>query len=192
VKKRIKIHGILIFISSLAIMAFPKLFFRSGKDYRFGFLIPILGFAFILSGQLLRVSSRGYKAEHSEEGNFLLRDGPYSLVRNPMYLGILLIGTGVILILFKWWVAAVFLSFFLICYLRLILKEEKKLSQAFGREYQDYCQDTPRLFPHLAALFTRNIIKFFPLRLAWFKKEFIPIALVLAFVIVGYLIRWFS
>jgi protein-S-isoprenylcysteine O-methyltransferase Ste14 len=191
-KKRIKLHGILMFISLVAIGAFPKIFFRSQKAGKLDFIIQILGIGFILLGQLLRVSARGYKAEHSGQGVFLLRAGPYSLVRNPMYLGILFIGAGIILILFKWWVAAVFLLFFLIGYMRLIFKEEKKLSEAFGREYQDYCRTTPRLFPNPAALFIRNIGEIFPLRWAWFKKEIISIVLVLGFVIAGYLIKWFS
>ncbi|MCD6229064.1 MAG: hypothetical protein J7K17_06310 [Candidatus Omnitrophica bacterium] len=45
-----------------------------------------------------------------------------------MYLGIFLIGLGVVLAIFKLWVFLLFLLLFLIFYLPQIIREEKELS----------------------------------------------------------------
>jgi hydrogenase maturation factor HypF (carbamoyltransferase family) len=74
--------------------------------------MEIFGIALILLGQIFRVSGRGYKAEQSQQGQVLIEGGPYILVRNPMYLGILLIGLGIVLMLFNWWVICFFIIFF--------------------------------------------------------------------------------
>jgi len=122
-------------------------------------------------GQILRASSRGYKSEHSQEGGFLIQGGPYALVRNPMYLGILLIGLGIVALIFKWWVAGVFLVIFIIRYIRLIFKEEKKLLGIFGQAYQEYCSQVPRILPRIVTLLKTEIAEYLPLKLPWIKKE---------------------
>lgn len=178
-KKRIKTNGFIIFFSVMLIALFPDKFLRF-NDGRLDSLASIMGVALLLCGILLRISSRGYKSEHSSGGMFLVRGGPYALVRNPMYLGILLIGSGVILACFKWWVLLIFLIILGIRYLTLVFKEEKILSSAFGKEYADYCARTPRLFPRIAGLLNKDASRYLPLKLKWVKKEansIIPIIL---------------
>lgn len=119
----------------------------------------------------MRASARGYKAEHSQSGEALIQDGPYTLVRNPMYLGILLIGIGIILMLFNWWMVVIFLFVFTIRYLLLIFKEEKKLLIAFPQVYQDYCKQVPRILPKIVTISEKEISEYLPLKLTWLKKE---------------------
>lgn len=154
----------------MLIAVFPNKFLR-GSCGRLDSLFSLLGMALMLSGMLLRVSSRGYKSEHSAGGMFLVRGGPYALVRNPMYLGILLIGSGVILLCFKWWVLIIFLLVLIRRYLTLIFKEEKILWSGFPQEYADYRKKTPRLFPRPAGLIGKDVRQCLPLKPAWFKKE---------------------
>jgi protein-S-isoprenylcysteine O-methyltransferase Ste14 len=62
----------------------------------------------------------------------------YSITRNPMYLGLLFIYTGVALIKGNWWtIILIPLVIFLINQL-VIIREEKYLERAFGQEFLDY------------------------------------------------------
>ncbi|MDD5731034.1 MAG: isoprenylcysteine carboxylmethyltransferase family protein [Candidatus Omnitrophica bacterium] len=179
-KKRLKINGVIIFFAVLLVLKFPGVFFRNGQGGFAEEIAKVFGFSFILLGQLFRVSARGYKSENSQNGASLIQGGPYNLVRNPMYLGILLIGLGVVLLLFQWWVSCVFLSIFVIRYILLIFQEEKKLESVFGKDYEKYKTMVPRLFPSPACLAKKEIAEYLPLRLSWVKKELNSIFPVLA------------
>ncbi|MFA5115090.1 MAG: isoprenylcysteine carboxylmethyltransferase family protein [Candidatus Omnitrophota bacterium] len=169
-KKRLKVNGVIIALAVFLIAAFPKFFLRWSEPEPWGEIAEIFGITFILLGQLFRTSARGYKSEHSGEGQLLIQGGPYSLVRNPMYLGILLVGLGVILMLFEWWVVSIFLLVFIVRYILLIFKEEKKLLTLFP-EYPRYCSRVPRILPSLSALLDRDVAEYLPLRPRWLKRE---------------------
>ncbi len=166
-KKRIKINGIIIFLCVVLIAAYPGRFLRLHEG-RLDLLGQALGMFLILFGMLLRASSRGFKSEHSEAGKSLVSEGPYAIVRNPMYLGISCIALGLILVMFQWWTLAVFSAFFALRYINLIFKEERMLEINFGQQYIDYRKNVPRIIPRAGALFVRKIL---PLKLAWIKKE---------------------
>jgi len=177
-KKRIKFNGILMLMALLLVVFFPLKIIRR-IDYSLDTYWEILGIALILAGQLLRVSARGYKAEKSRSGNSLVVTGPYSMVRNPMYLGIVLIGSGIVLAVLNIWVLLIFFAGFLILYTHLFPKEEKILRDAFGKTYTDYCAKVPRIIPKLKFIFQNDVSFYLPLRLSWFKREMLSISLVL-------------
>ncbi len=152
------------------IVLFPSFFFRHQRLGSLEEIAEIFGIALILFGQLIRTSARGYKSEQSQNGHALIQGGPYSLVRNPMYLGILLIGLGIALMLFQWWAMAVFLIVFIVRYLLLIFKEEKKLLEVFSGQYKIYQGKVPRLIPPLTMLLQADISEYLPLKLSWLKK----------------------
>lgn len=181
-KKRLKINGVIIFCVFLLIVSLPNIFFRNDKATSFNVIAQIIGITFIVLGQILRVSSRGFKSEHSGNGRLLIQGGPYALVRNPMYLGILLIGLGIILMLFKWWVACIFLLVFIARYLMLIFAEEKKLSALFSKEHQDYRKRVPRILPSITTVLKTDIVEYLPIKLPWIKKEIGSILAVLSVV----------
>lgn len=170
-KRRLKINGFLIFCAFLLIVIFPDVFLRKERGGFFEAAAEALGAALIFLGQVLRISARGFKSEHSQEGRSLIQGGPYALVRNPMYLGILLIGLGVVLMLFKWWVACIFLAVFITRYIVLIFKEEKKLLALFPEAYRDYCSRVPRILPRPATFVKGDISGYLPVKLSWLKRE---------------------
>lgn len=174
-----------MFCAFLLILFFPAVFFHQGKMPAVNAALGVVGIAFILLGQIIRVSSRGYKSEHSHNGNALIQGGPYALVRNPMYLGILFIGFGIVAMLFKWWVAGIFLAVFIIRYILLIFKEEEKLKAAFPREYPEYRKRVPRLLPSLPVLLQKDIRAILPLKLSWVRKEIGSILAVLILVLLA-------
>jgi len=157
--------------AAIMVVFFPRFFFRNNVNGGMEEYIELLGFALILLGQIIRVSARGYKAEHSRESQALIQGGPYRIVRNPMYLGIFLIGLGVVLAVFKWWAAIIFIIVFVIRYIMLIYKEEKKLLTLFPESYKDYCKKVPRIIPSLFTLIKLDISEYLPIKLSWFKKE---------------------
>lgn len=176
-KKRIGINGTIIFLSFVLVILFPAWFMRVSASMPHK-IVAVMGVALLLLGLLLRVASRGYKSDLSKNGHALVEGGPYSLVRNPMYLGILCIGTGVVCILFQWWILVLFYAIFLARYYTLILAEEKKLIEVFGRQYEAYRKLVPRLFPRPAAFFRKNPLDYLPLRFRWLKREWPNLILV--------------
>jgi len=157
--------------AAVVVVFFPRVFFRNNLPGGIEEYVEVLGFSCILLGQIIRVSARGYKAEHSCESQALIQGGPYQVVRNPMYLGIFLIGLGVVLAVFKWWAVGIFIMVFAIRYIMLIYKEERKLLALFPESYKDYCKKVPRLLPSLFTLTKLDISEYLPIKIPWFKKE---------------------
>ena len=183
-KQRVKINGIIIFLSLVTIVVFPEWFLRSGREGLFSSeALEIIGITVILLGQLLRVSARGYKSEHSQSGRALVQGGPYSCVRNPMYLGVFLIALGIVMMLFNWWVVLLCAAFFGVQYKLLISKEEKKLQSLFPDAFPSYCNKVPRFMPSLRTIIDLDVVEYLPIRLKWFKGEIISICLLLFFVL---------
>lgn len=170
-KKRLRVSGVLIFLATCLVFIFPKLFLRPDTLNPLNDISEVFGLALVLFGSLLRISGRGYKAERSKEGKALVKDGPYGLVRNPMYLGIAMIGLGVVLVLFRWWTSAIFILIFTLQYILLIFKEEKRLADKFGQEYKNYINSTPLILPKINTILTKDMRSILPLKLSWVKKE---------------------
>lgn len=187
-KKRIKINGVIMGLAFLLVVIFPKAFFRQAVPGWEENLLRVVGFFLLLLGQVIRVSARGYKAEHSQNSHALIEGGPYQATRNPMYLGILLIGLGVVLILFNWWVVLFFLVIFSSRYFPLILTEEQKLRNMFPGIYEAYCKRVPRMFPRLSVLLKVKPKEYLPLKAAWFKKEINSIIPLL--IVIGLFLLW--
>ena len=170
-KKRLKINGVIMVAASVLVVVFPRIFFRDESAGLLAECTEILGVVLILIGQIIRVSARGYKAENSQNSQALIQGGPYRVVRNPMYLGILLIGSGVVLVLFNWWAITIFILVFVTRYILLIYAEERKLQKLFPGAYPEYCASVPRLLPSSSSLIELDISAYLPIKLIWFKKE---------------------
>jgi protein-S-isoprenylcysteine O-methyltransferase Ste14 len=181
-KNRIKLNGIMLLLATLVVILFPRVIIRNA-DYAFDDFLEAFGVSLLLAGQLLRVSARGYKAEQSRNGNSLVVGGPYAMVRNPMYLGIIMIGCGVVLAVMNPWALLVFLAGFLFLYLHLFPKEEKGLGKAFGKAYKEYCLRVPRIFPKASFIFQYDIFSYLPVRLSWVKRELVSIIPILVIVL---------
>jgi protein-S-isoprenylcysteine O-methyltransferase Ste14 len=83
------------------------------------------------------------------EGHELVKQGPYSVVRNPIYLGMfgLLVATGLAISRWEAFVAAV--AIFLAGNEIRIRSEEKLLREEFGAQFEEYAQRVPAFFPRL-------------------------------------------
>jgi protein-S-isoprenylcysteine O-methyltransferase Ste14 len=159
----------LMFLAVLLAILFRSFIFQDWGNLSTDLVFDFIGLVAIFKGFLLRITARGYKEENSANGHALVKNGPYAYTRNPMYLGTLFIGLGVTLILFKLWVAAIYLVAFLAIYIYQIKKEEVWLLREFGQEYTDYCAQTPRFFLCICRL--PEFIKNFCFKASWVKKE---------------------
>ncbi len=83
------------------------------------------------------------------EGHKLITEGPYNLVRNPIYTGMfgILIATGLAASRWPMFLAAII--FFLCGTWIRIHREEKLLRQSFGAEFEAYRRRVPALIPWL-------------------------------------------
>jgi protein-S-isoprenylcysteine O-methyltransferase Ste14 len=81
-------------------------------------------------------------------GEQLVADGPYRHVRNPLYLGNLLLATGIGLLASRSGFLVISIGMWLFVY-RLILREETTLLQSQGESYRRYRSAVPRLLPSL-------------------------------------------
>ncbi len=91
---------------------------------------------------------RAWAAGHLAKNTTLARSGPYAYVRNPLYLGTLLVAAGLVIASRNWILAALFAAVFLLVYLPVIELEEQHLRKLFP-EYTDYARSVPALLPAL-------------------------------------------
>ena len=168
-KKRIRIQGILIAVAIASTFIFSKIIFEHWQQPVFDDFFDVLGTLFVFTGFYLRTVARGHKEEKSANGIKLVKDGPYSIIRNPMYFGTLLIGLGICLVLFALWVVPIFLIVYLFIYVPQIKKEEILLVERFGEEFKAYGRNVPAFFPKLNDF--ENLKSLTVVKSIWIKKE---------------------
>jgi protein-S-isoprenylcysteine O-methyltransferase Ste14 len=91
---------------------------------------------------------RGYAAGYVKKNSELTITGPYAHVRNPLYLGSILIAAGFAVALMSLPFAIALLVFFLLIYVPVIASEEAFLRDTF-LEFEWYCARVPRLIPRI-------------------------------------------
>jgi len=120
------------------------------NDYRFVFGA---GAVLVLAAALLRTWSTGYLRPdvvrdsriHTEH---LLADGPYRHVRNPLYVGNILMAIGIGLMASPLGIVILIAGMTVIVF-RLVLREENELITAQGKSYRRYCATVSRFVPSL-------------------------------------------
>ena len=105
-----------------------------------------LGAVVVSPGLLIRALASG----HVRKNEALATSGPYAYIRNPLYLGSLLIGIGFGLAARSWGVGIGLVVMFFAIYLPVMRNEEVFLRQRFP-EFDEYARRVPRLLPRLAS-----------------------------------------
>ncbi|MBI5415866.1 MAG: isoprenylcysteine carboxylmethyltransferase family protein, partial [Candidatus Omnitrophica bacterium] len=134
-------------------------------------VLDFLGMVVVLKGVLLRMSARGHKKTHSQQGRRMVTTGPYTLVRTAMSLGSCMIGCGLLRIVWPCWNLPVFALFFYLRFNKQIIEEEKYLGRLFGDEFAEYCRRTPRLLPSLPGVLKARPKEIFNIREAFGTKD---------------------
>jgi protein-S-isoprenylcysteine O-methyltransferase Ste14 len=93
---------------------------------------------------------RAWAAGHLEKNLALTDSGPYAHVRNPLYIGTLLVAAGLVLAARRWELGVLFATVFALIYLPVVELEEQHLRKLFA-DYADYSKRVPKLIPRIAA-----------------------------------------
>jgi protein-S-isoprenylcysteine O-methyltransferase Ste14 len=102
------------------------------------------GLPMALAGLALRAWAAGHLAKNER----LATSGPYGHLRNPLYLGTLIVAAGLVVAARRLELAALFAAAFGLVYLPAIELEEQHLRKLFPR-YAEYARDVPLLMPRL-------------------------------------------
>ena len=113
-----------------------------------------IGLLLIFFGELIRIKSVSYAGGITRTTKVgapkLMTKGPYSITRNPLYLGNMSIYSGVVLFAggpLIWELLLFTFVFFIFQYSMIISLEERTLTSLFDKEYKKYCSEVPRLLP---------------------------------------------
>jgi len=134
-----RIFGVLIIL----LLLFTGHSFKQGEIADISFeisgllLLSICSFGRLWS--LMFIS--GYKS------NSLITEGPYSIVRHPLYFFSFIGAVGIGLASENVLILALIIGFYLFYYPFTILAEEQKLTEKFGQSYIEYMKKVPRFFP---------------------------------------------
>ncbi len=118
------------------------------------FTSTLVGMTLLILGEWLRLWAVGYAGGATRSRTVgaargLVTAGPYAHVRNPLYLGNLLLSLGVCIIANVYWMIAVLLIGYFVQYTPIITSEEAYLRQSHGSAYEAYYTAVPRFMPRI-------------------------------------------
>jgi protein-S-isoprenylcysteine O-methyltransferase Ste14 len=118
----------------------------------------LLGFGIAVTGQVIRAGTiglvyivRGGKNRRVYAKD-LVTDGVFGHSRNPMYVGNLLILSGMVVTSNRWTTVLVAIPLTAFIYRAIVAAEENYLRGRFGADFDAYCRNVPRFAPRLKGL----------------------------------------
>ncbi len=124
-------------------------------DYPFNPLLSSIGIIILIAFLwLFHISHRQLGKNWSitleiREKHKLVTDGLYKYIRHPMYSALWLWAVSQAFLFNNWITGFSGLVGVAILYFSRVSKEEAMMRQTFGKEYDDYCVKTGRIFPKL-------------------------------------------
>jgi protein-S-isoprenylcysteine O-methyltransferase Ste14 len=116
------------------------------------------GFCLVAGGEFLRLWGVAIAGSETRTtgpvgGTFLITCGPFAFVRNPLYVGNMMIyfGVGVMSYALFPWFSLIAVCYFAWQYSQIVSLEEEHLAGAFGDEYRRYCLAVPRFIPRFTS-----------------------------------------
>lgn len=115
-------------------------------------LSATLGTILLIAGELFRIYSVAFigtvsRTRSRSTGGSLITNGPFALVRNPLYIGNFFIVFGFAVYGGVLWVIALTVMAFIFQYYFIVKFEESLLLEKFGEEYAQYCNNVPAFIP---------------------------------------------
>jgi len=127
------------------------------EDSKLDLLLDGAAWLLFVAGATFRWWATLYVGGRKE--GFLVKDGPYSICRNPLYLGTFLLIAAITVFVHSitFALGLMVASFY---YLGItVSSEERTLRHKFGEDYDQYCRQTPRLFPRFMRLRAPSLIE---------------------------------
>ena len=123
----------------------------------------VIGFVIALFGEYLRFWGVSWAGSETRTtggvgGTYLIISGPFAYVRNPLYVGniLLYVGIGIMSMALFPYLQFAALIFFSLQYHFIVLEEEGYLVDEFS-DYDEYCKQVPRFFPRLTPYKNSNV-----------------------------------
>lgn len=110
-----------------------------------GMLLDSISLVLIVIATFGRLWSSLYISGHKEHR--LVAEGPYSIVRNPLYVFSFIGALGLGLATLHLSVLIIISAAFILYYPLVVLAEEHNLRQIFGSDYEQYRSQVPRFYP---------------------------------------------
>lgn len=132
---------------------FILIFVIFGKPSAFSATIGIL---MIIVGEFVRIQTIAYLAGHETKNeetiaaHLFFENGPFKLVRAPLYIGNILIASGLGVFCGLFWLSLFVTVAVSIQYFLLNTLDEKELVEKYGDKYSDYIKKTPAFIPYKA------------------------------------------
>lgn len=110
-----------------------------------------------LIGELIRTYGVAYIGTISRTRSYsngqLVKEGPFALLRNPLYFGNLVLSVGLSLMCNVPWLPPLVIVIFYAQYIPVVAWEERKLTHIFGNAYAEYKTAVPnRWFPSFSRI----------------------------------------
>ncbi|MEN8222523.1 MAG: isoprenylcysteine carboxylmethyltransferase family protein [Acidobacteriota bacterium] len=167
------------------------IFFKPVIDSDMDNILTAIGLLVLIFGEYIRILSVGYSfSGTSGRENFLRADnlnvsGIYSIVRNPLYIGNLLIYTGLLIVYSNFYALLFFDLLLILQYFFIIRAEESYLEKTYGEEYKKYKNSVYSIFP-LFSNYIKPENKFNPLKVLLKENDSVFNALVIFGLIILY------
>ncbi|HOV21100.1 MAG TPA: isoprenylcysteine carboxylmethyltransferase family protein [Candidatus Ratteibacteria bacterium] len=128
----------------------PLLFaiFSFFDEIEVDYLIWPLGISIFLLGLLLRIWAQEHIHYRLKTEGHLTTTGPYTSIRNPIYLGNTLICVSATILSELLWLVPITIIWCGIVYSLVVRYEEENLLELYGEQYHKYMSEVPRWFPH--------------------------------------------
>jgi protein-S-isoprenylcysteine O-methyltransferase Ste14 len=128
---KLRVPGGFVLVATFALFSQPNIAFLC-----YGVPISLLGLAL-----------RAWAAGHLAKNQKLTTSGPYRLLRNPLYIGTLLVAAGLVVASRSPMLGVVFAAVFFLIYLPVIQLEEQHLGNLFP-DFADYARRVNALLPN--------------------------------------------
>jgi len=133
-------------VAGLALTASTRPWLMLDISWRVG--LAVAGWSLLLAGAGIRIWASTYICARKSVA--VVRTGPYSLSRNPLYWGTFLMIAAFPLILCSWPLAVAMLPPIALYLYAVVPVEESVMLSRHGAEYTDYCQSVARWMPRFS------------------------------------------
>lgn len=142
-------HGLFTFFIPYQLAVFDRSIFNFGLFRYVAFLLWAIGIYTIIWCSIEFINRGRGTPAHIDPPKVLVINGLYKYVRNPIYVGALLIQIGYIIWFASRLASLYFLLFFLAFYILVVFIEEPILKNTFGTVYDEYIKRVPRWIPRI-------------------------------------------
>jgi protein-S-isoprenylcysteine O-methyltransferase Ste14 len=106
----------------------------------------------VLAGLVIRIWAQQHLHYRLDVHKTLTSAGPYLFVRNPIYIGNIMLCLGATVASELLWLAPITLLYGLWIYSLVVRHEEIHLREKYGESYREYLREVPRWVPKLGDL----------------------------------------